>query len=181
MTAAQKRDLQLVREVLAGKHSVFAMLVARCQKRISALGMSFFHNASDTEDFVQDVFLKAFTKLGSFRGESSFETWLTRIAYTTAVNAKNRRHEYEHISDEDLLPSKGDNPENAEIRRITQEAVREAVAQLPERYALCLDLYFFYDTPYDEIAIITGLPMNTIKSHIFRAKKILRDKLEDYT
>jgi RNA polymerase sigma-70 factor (ECF subfamily) len=177
----QKRDDILVKEAREGKAASFAKLMSLYKRRVEAVGMGFFRNRADTEDFVQDVFLKAYTNLASFRGESLFSTWLTRIAYTTAINTKNRRKEYEPISDETLLPSPGETPEDSEIRRITIEAVHEAVKELPERYAQCLDLYFFYDTAYDEIAVITGLPVNTIKSHIFRAKKILRTKLKDYT
>ena len=177
----QKRDDNLVKEAKEGKAAAFAKLMSLYKNRVEAVGMSFFKNKADTEDFIQDVFLKAYTNLVSFRGESLFSTWLTRIAYTTAINTKNRRKEYEPIADETLLPAPGETPEDAEMRRITIEAVHEAVKELPERYAECLDLYFFYDTPYDEIATITSLPVNTIKSHIFRAKKILRTKLKDYS
>ncbi|WP_318664320.1 RNA polymerase sigma factor [Treponema sp.] len=149
------------------------------KKRVMALGMSFFRNSSDTEDFVQEVFLKAYTKLETFRGESMFSTWLTRIAYNTALNSINRRNEYVPLSDDSLLEDPSDTPEEAQIRRITAEAIREAVTELPEQYGICLDMYFFYDISHAEISKITGLPVNTIKSHIFRAKKILKDKLEE--
>ena len=132
------------------------------------------------EDFVQDVFFKAYKNLSSFRGESKFSTWLTSIAYTTAINAKNRKKEYETLSDEAMLPDLDSTPEERQIRTLTKQAVREAIKELPEDYAFCLDLYFFYDNSYEEIMIITGKPLNTIKSHIFRAKKILREKLADF-
>ena len=66
-----------------------------------------------------------------------------------------------------------------QIRKVTGQAIREAIKELPEQYAICLDMYFFYDVPHAEISNITGLPVNTIKSHIFRAKKILKEKLEE--
>src|SRR5574344_1255593 len=121
----QKRDDTLVKETLAGKHTSFAKLMSLYKKRVEAIGMVFFRNLTDTEDFVQDVFLKAYTNLASFRGDSLFSTWLTRIAYTTAINMKNRRKEYEPISDETLIPAPGETPEETEIRRITVEAVHE--------------------------------------------------------
>jgi RNA polymerase sigma-70 factor (ECF subfamily) len=58
-----------------------------------------------------------------------------------------------------------------------REAVLTAVMELPERYRICVDLFFFYDRSYQEIEAITGYPVNTIKSHVFRAKKLLRAKL----
>ncbi len=175
----QKRDSFLVKETLAGKPKAFAKLMSLYKNRVTALGMSFFHNRTDTEDFVQDVFLKAYTNLSSFRNESMFSTWLTRIAYTTAINAKNRRKTFESIADETLLVDIDKTPEEQEIRRRTVLAVKEAIRELPEKYYICIELYFFYDMSYEEIEKITSIPVNTIKSHVFRAKSILRKKLEE--
>jgi len=175
--AAYKRDSKLVREVLSGNTSAFAELMSLYKKRVEALGMSFFKNPADTEDFAQDVFLKAYTKLDSFRGESLFSTWLTRMAYNTAINAVNRRAEYVSIADETLLPDNGLTPEEKELRLLTMETVRESLKELPDKYKIVLDLYFFYDNSYTEISEITSLAENTVKSHIFRAKKLLRDKI----
>ena len=175
--AAYKRDSKLVREVLSGNTSAFAEIMSLYKKRIEALGMSFFKNPADAEDFAQDVFLKAYTKLDSFRGESLFSTWLTRMAYNTAINAVNRRTEYVSIADESLLPDNGLTPEEKELRLLTMEAVRESLKELPDKYKIVLDLYFFYDNSYTEISEITSLAENTVKSHIFRAKKLLREKI----
>ncbi|MCR5387496.1 MAG: sigma-70 family RNA polymerase sigma factor [Treponema sp.] len=173
------RDSELVKSTLDGDQKSFARLMTLYKKRIVAIGMGFFKNAADTEDFVQEVFLKAYTKLDTFRGDSLFSTWLTRIAYNTAVNSVNRRDEYVQLSDESILQDPSDTPEEVQIRKVTGQAIREAIKELPEQYAICLDMYFFYDVPHAEISSITGLPINTIKSHIFRAKKILKEKLEE--
>ena len=67
--------------------------------------------------------------------------------------------------------------EDEHLREETARTVREAMAQLPPRQALCIELYFYYDLKYSEISEITGYPVNTIKSHVFRAKRILRERL----
>lgn len=176
----ETRDKALIKTSLQGDEKSFARLVSYYKKRITAMGMSFFKNTADTEDFVQDVFLKVFSNLKNFRGESSFSTWLTSIAYNTAVNSKNRKKETVSLSNEDTLYDKNYSPEKQEIRRITIEAVNEAIKELPEKYAMCIELYFYNDNSHAEISKITGLTINTIKSHIFRAKKILREKLRSY-
>ncbi|QTQ12323.1 sigma-70 family RNA polymerase sigma factor [Treponema parvum] len=176
---AIKRDYALAKAALKGDTKSFAVLMKLYKRRIEILGISFFKNTADTEDFVQEVFLRAYTKLSSFQGKSLFSTWLTRIAYNMAVNAVNRRKEYMPIADEDSLVAPDLSPEERQIRKTSLEAVRLAINELPERFAVCLDMYFFYDIPYAEISEITGFPVNTIKSHIFRAKQILRDKLEE--
>ena len=69
-------------------------------------------------------------------------------------------------------------PEEQCLEKEMLLAVKEAVAELPEKYRICIDLYFFYDMPYAEIQEVTKLPINTIKSNVFRAKKILKERLE---
>lgn len=178
-SAISKRDQFLIKSILNGNKNLFALLMKFYKQKVYSLGMSFFKNEHDTEDFVQDVFIKAYTKLDTFQNKSLFSTWLLRIAYTTALNSVNRRKEYLPITDENNIVAAEETPEEKELRKITQLAIREAVSELPEKYAVCLDMYFSYDIPYAEISEITGFPLNTIKSHIFRAKQILKKKLED--
>lgn len=175
---AQRRDAALVKSAIAGDNASFAKLVSLYKKRVTALGMSFFRNAADTDDFLQEVFLKVYQSLHCFRGEAAFSTWIMRIAYNTAVNAITRRKEALPIADECLISDPDYTPEEQEIRAITAQTITEAVRALPPKYGICLELYFYYDIPYEEISVITGNPVNTIKSHIFRAKKMLREKLE---
>jgi RNA polymerase sigma-70 factor (ECF subfamily) len=73
----------------------------------------------------------------------------------------------------------GETPERLSIRAAVAEAVREAMQDLSEDRRICVDLFFFYDQTYQEIETITGFPVNTIKSHVFRAKKLLREKLAE--
>jgi RNA polymerase sigma-70 factor, ECF subfamily len=175
----KKSDALLVKATLSGDKNAFAKLMSSYKQRIFALGMSFFKNEADADDFVQDVFIKAYTHINSFKGNSLFSTWLIRIGYNTAINSVNRRKEYLPLVDEEIIVSTESSPEERQIRLVTKEAVHEALNELPEKYAVCLDMYFSYDIPYMEISEITGFPVNTIKSHIFRAKKILRNKLEE--
>ncbi|MDR1748201.1 MAG: sigma-70 family RNA polymerase sigma factor [Spirochaetaceae bacterium] len=170
-------DSILIRSVCSGDIQAFSVLIGRYRKRVTALGMSFFRNTADAEDFVQDVFIKVYTSLKTFRGEAKFSTWLMRIAYNTAVNSIKRRREYLSLSDETEIIDTGEGPEAQHMRQAIQETIREAIQELPEQYNVCLDMYFYYDMSYKEISEVIHLPVNTIKSHVFRAKKILRSKL----
>lgn len=172
-----KRDEFLVRAALSGDSKSFESLMSLYKKRVTALGMSFFKNPDDTDDFVQEVFVKVFVNLSNFKFRSSFATWVTKIAYNAAVNSITRRQEYTPIADESLLESKGLTPEEEEIKKLTVEAVRECVKDLPENYGRCVEMYFFHGLKYEEISEITDFPVNTIKSNIFRAKKLLEQKL----
>jgi RNA polymerase sigma-70 factor (ECF subfamily) len=168
-------DQLIVSQIVSGQKDLFRLLVRRHEKAVYGMGLSFFRNAEDASDFAQDVFLKVFRSLGGCEGRSRFSTWLYKIAYNTAINGVSRKKEYRSLAEEDQI-SDGETPERILLRQASGEAVREALKDLPERYRVCVDLFFFYDRSYQEIEGITGFPMNTIKSHVFRAKKLLREK-----
>ncbi len=172
-------DWSLCKETLAGNSGAFTVLAERYRKRIFGLGYSFFKNPDDAEDFVQDVLVKLYVSLGSFRGESKFSTWMMRIAYNTAINSVKRRREYTSIADDFEIIDPGQSPEDELMRRSSRDAIRKALGTLPDKYRACVDMYFFYDMPYADISEVTGLPVNTIKSHVFRAKKLLRERLDE--
>jgi len=173
-------DQLIVSQVVSGQKDLFRLLVRQYEKAVFGMGISFLRNQEDASDFTQEVFLKAYRNLSSFEGRSRFSTWLYRIAYNTAINEVNRRKEYRSLSDEDIenLAKTWDTPERTALRNAAKEAVQAALKDLPERFRICIDLFFFYDCSYQEIEVITGFPVNTIKSHVFRAKTLLREKLE---
>jgi len=172
------QDRLLCKAVLAGNTEAFSLIAAKYQKRVYSLGMSFFKNHDDSEDFVQDIMLKTFSALPKFRGESSFSTWLMRIAYNSAINSVKRKREFVSAFDDFEIKTNDLTPEERQIQNCVKNAIRRAVSGLPEKYRICIDLYFFYDMPYADIESVTGIPVNTIKSHIFRSKKILKTELE---
>ncbi|MCL2271663.1 MAG: sigma-70 family RNA polymerase sigma factor [Treponema sp.] len=173
-------DEIIVGQIITGQKDLFRLLVRRHEKAVYAMGLSFFSNSEDASDFTQDVFLKTYRNLGGFEGRSRFSTWLYRIAYNTAINEVNRRKEYHSLAEEDMnkLICNGETPERLMLRKTARDAVNAAVKELPQRYGICVDLFFFFDRSYQEIETITGIPVNTVKSHVFRAKTLLRDKLK---
>ena len=174
-------DQLIVSQVVSGQKDLFRLLVRQHEKAVYGMGLSFFRNPEDASDFTQDVFLKAYRSLSNFEGRSRFSTWLYKIAYNTALNEMNRRKEYHSLAEEDAnkLLSSDETPERLALRSAAKEAVKEAINELPERFRICIDLFFFYDRSYQEIEAITGIPVNTVKSHVFRAKIILKEKLEN--
>ncbi|MDR0600513.1 MAG: sigma-70 family RNA polymerase sigma factor [Treponema sp.] len=166
----------LAGQIVSGEKELFRLLIQRYQRKVHAMGLSFFHNEEDAADYTQEVFLKCYRSLPAFKGRSRFSTWLYRVAYNAGVNNLNRRREYHSLAEE---PAVEENPESQILRAEAKRAVKEAVMGLPEKYRICVDLYFFYDRSIKEIEEITGFPENTVKSHVFRAKKLLRERLEN--
>jgi len=172
-------DELIVGQITAGQADLFRLLVGRYQRPVYGMGLSFFRNAEDASDFSQEVFLKVYRNLSRFEGRSRFSTWLYKIAYNTAINGVNRQKEYRSLAEAEVEPIDGDTPERLMIHQAAREAVLASLRELPERYRVCIDMFFFYDCSYREIEDITGFPVNTVKSHVFRAKKLLREKLKE--
>jgi len=170
-------DEEALERILAGDVDAFSILVRRYQARILRLGYGFFKDADEAQDFAQDVFLKAYAGLAGFGRRSSFSTWLTRIAYNAGINARRKAGRYEPL-DYDPVDDRLPSPEEEHLRSEALLTLRAAMAALPERQAVCLDLYFRDGMKYADIRAATGIPVNTIKSHVFRAKRDLRLALD---
>ena len=177
--SAEPTDLAIIGEVLAGKTGSFAALVRRYQNRVYSLGLRFFRNAEDARDFAQDVFIKVFERLCSFRGEAKFSTWLMKVAYYHGISANRSRKEADSLALEYELPGREEGPEKLHARKAASAALREALRRLPERYRLCIDLYFSFGMTYEDVSRVTDIPVGTVKSHVFRAKQALRLALKN--
>src|SRR5688572_11481002 len=190
MQAAPKEDLNLVAETLAGNQLSFQLLVERYQTRMFALVRHYTRNPVEVEDIVQDTFLKAFTRLPSFQQQSSFYTWLTRIAINTSLDFLKRcgRSPVQGAEDPELgltasvesaRPSSSPTPapdarlERDEIAQITQRVLDE----LPEIFRTVLVLREFEDLAYQDIADVLGISIGTVESRLFRARAKFKDKL----
>jgi RNA polymerase sigma-70 factor (ECF subfamily) len=172
-------DLRIIKEVVAGNRESFAGLVRKYQNRVFSLGLRFLKNRDDAGDFAQEVFVKAFQRLGSFRGESLFSTWLMKVAYYHGISVRRSWKRDASLPDDFDIPDTRDIPQRLYARKAAGEALQEALKLLPERYRICIDLYFSFGMRYDDISLITDIPAGTVKSHVFRAKQALRAALKD--
>ncbi len=168
-------DEEIVRRVLEGEVDHFSEIVQRYEKKIFHIGLMFFGNSDDARDFAQEVFVKVYEGLSSFKGKSKFYFWITRVAYNHGLNTAKSGKVPESLIEHAW---KGDSPDQRYERTEIYRALKTAVDALPEHYRVCVDLYFFYGMSYAEISGITGYPVNTIKSNVFRAKQVLRDLLK---
>ena len=171
-------DAVAAERVMSGDVEAFAGIVRRNQHRLVAFGRRFFRNLADIEDFVQEVFLQAFRRLDTYRGESRFSSWLLSIAYHLAIRQMHRAPDYSSLEVDDITDSRH-NPEQITLRRESGRIIVEAMRSLPDKFATCLDLFFFFGQTYAEISDTTGHPVNTVRSHIRRAKEMLRLSLTD--
>jgi RNA polymerase sigma-70 factor (ECF subfamily) len=142
-------------------------------------------SAEDAQDAAQDAFVHAFEKLGTYRGQSQFYSWLFRIAFNTAVSAKRRtrrmsvsleaRRDVSGQEPSDLNPSS--EPSFAMDVSDRQRIVQQALAELSEEFRTALVLKEIDGMSYDEIADVLQVPLGTVRSRIHRARLELREKL----
>ena len=183
MENPQVDDSALVAQSLAGDQLAFQRLVERHQTRLFSLVRHYTRNAVEIEDLVQETLLKAYARLASFQSQSSFYTWLYRIATNTILDWLKRQGRNPVQSVEDIEVSMSASPRavmrpdarlaQEEIARITQEIL----AELPEIFRTVLVLREFEDLAYQEIADVLGISIGTVESRLFRARARFKDRL----
>lgn len=179
-------EQQLIAECLSGQTEAFGRLVVRYQDRLYNTLVQMLGSADDARDVAQDAFVHAFQKLGTFRGNSAFYSWLFRIAVNAAVTRK-RKDRRKMASIEVARESSGTEPIDShpgsepsyplEVAE-RQAVVRQALAGLSEEYRTVLVLKEMEGLKYEEIAEIVGCPIGTVRSRIHRARSEMREKLE---
>jgi RNA polymerase sigma-70 factor (ECF subfamily) len=186
-------DETLVAQAANGSRDAFDTLVRRYQSRIYQLVRILTSGDADAEDLVQDTFVRAYRAVGQFRGDSTFRTWLHRIAVNVVrSHAARRSHHGDHRPLRDArnaAPDRDCGDEPSEIERVAADEdlendvvrrrmIDQALACLPPGVRLLIILRDIQGLEYREIARITGLPIGTVESRIFRGRRRLRPMLE---
>lgn len=174
-------DQQLVLASKGGDQDAFAQLVQRYQRRIFNLVYRMLQQYEEANEITQETFLAAWQGLPSFRGEARFATWLYRIAYNCALKQletrKRDRALQAALQAEQALDSSADRA-SAQIDAHEQQAlVQEHLSHLPAKYRIVLILRHLQDMTYEEMAEILTMPVGTIKTHLFRARNLLKERL----
>lgn len=164
---------------------IFEELVTKYQLNIFRTAIGLLHNKEDAEEITQDVFLKAFLSIDSFKGESKLSTWLYRIAINTSLNhlrQKKRKQFWQSLSAAFDLSSGDKNAEAHLTDNSNRELIRSAIDKIPEKQRIAFILHKYEDLSQREVAEIMKLSEGAIEQLVIRAKnnlqKILEKKLE---
>jgi len=165
----------LVREALAGNERAFRKILEGHYSLIYSVVHGIARERVETDDIVQEVFIKIFRALPHFRGEARLSTWIYRIARNEAINAIEKRKPISApFEDCEDLAIEEDNPEAAHRKKIAREQIERLMDRLDEKQRIALELRYAGDKSYEEIAEIMEIPLGTVKTHIYRAKLSLR-------
>jgi RNA polymerase sigma-70 factor (ECF subfamily) len=164
--------------------------VRRYQKRIYILVYNMTSHKEDAEDLVQDVFIKAFSALPHFKGQSSFYTWIYRIAINRVINflKKRKRQSALSLNDPDsglereveqLLGSDPSAPRRQVNLHELQERLNKALAKLSDKHRAVVVMHDIQGIPHDQIADTLGVSAGTVRSRLFYARQLLQSELSD--
>lgn len=170
-------DTYYIKRIQSGDTASFACLLDKYSRPVYSLIYRIVSNQEDAEELAQDVFLKAFKNLSGFKGDSSFTTWIYRIAYNTAISAtRKKKREFLAIEDGQMDNTTEDDLEEIYGSAKTEEQIEQLEAALellsPEDRGLIL-LFYMEDKSIEEITIISGLTAVNVKTKLHRIRKKL--------
>src|SRR5579883_681980 len=182
-SSLEQDDAQLVVASKNGDQDTFSLLVQRYQRRVFNLVFRMLQNYEEANETTQEAFLAAWQGLPSFRGEARFTTWLYRIAYNCSLKQLDARKRDQALQmalqSEQVLED--EERGSADLARLdNQELVQEQLSQLPPKYRVVLILRHLQDMTYEEMAEVLTMPIGTIKTHLFRARNLLKERLQSF-
>ena len=176
MTAPTDRDLIVRARRGAAGSDAFGELVTRYQTGVFNVCYRLLHERGEAEDLAQETFMRAYDRLHTFDLEREFGPWIRCVATNLCLNHLESRKviaplDEERDADESQRPEK-----QVEVKERSAQ-VRRALASLPPHYRVVIELRHYQEMSYDEIAVELNIPLSDVKSHLFRARKLLAEKL----
>lgn len=176
-------DKECVRRVLHGDLEEFSRLVGTYAPRMLNLALGIVRRRDTAEDVVQDALVKAYEKLGSWRGDSALSTWLFRIVYTTAVSSlRGRKDSFEATGTAVAEPSTDTLADDDDAWRVTEENIarmRRALDELPPLDRTLVNLFHIEEKSVRDVATICGESEANVKTRLHRARKRLKELMTD--
>jgi len=172
---------ETVARAQAGDVEAYADIVRTMQQNVFNVAMGVLSNQQEAEDMTQEVFVRVWRSLPTFRGDSAFGTWLYRITVNACLNRQRKLGaRLRRTDDAELLarlPSAAPDPQDVAIQRERRERVWSLVEELPDKYRLVIILFYQQQLSYREISEVLSLPLGTVKAHLNRARTSLARRL----
>jgi RNA polymerase sigma-70 factor (ECF subfamily) len=176
-------EKKIVSEVLSGSRKAFVQLIEQYEGLVLHIVTPLIGVNEDREDICQDVFIKVYEKLGTFKFNSKLSTWIGNIAYNRSVNFLQKKKNIlfsnivtpdDELSFAESANTEFNNPEKIFIREENITELKRSIDKLSEMQKATLLLFYQDELSLEEIGAILEMPLNTVKSHLFRAKHSLK-------
>jgi len=178
-------DNEIIELVRGGTRHHYARLVDCYKDRAFTLALRMLRNREDAEEASQDAFIRAYNGLNRFEGKARFSTWFYRILYNVCLSRiRKRKDEYELLEYDDdngysgNLQSAGSNYIPDFETKDMMDFVKKTLNTLPSKYQTILSLFYLQELSHEEISDVTDLPIGTIKTHLFRARAMILERLQ---
>lgn len=186
-----EREIRLIKRAQEGDGAAFEALVQMHDRQVLKLARQMLNNLEDAQDVYQEIFIKVFRSLPSFRFESGFATWLYRIVINQCLNYRQWRsrrrflsfdspHEDTETGANYLPPDKGPDPEKAALNQELRREIALAMESLSDKQRAVFVLRHFHDQKLQDIAKTLGCAEGTVKNYLFRATQRMQEKLREY-
>jgi len=179
VTSSGAHDRELVDAVLAGDREAYRVLVERESRSLIGLCATILGDPDEAQDVAQDAFVQAYRSLAGYRGDGTFGAWVGRIATRMAVARASLARQRPITPGEPTelgAPDEYANPERQVVDLEHAEQIRRAINALPAEQRQVVALRFYQDMPLERIAVVTRVPLGTVKSRLHRALARLRDQ-----
>lgn len=178
-------EKKLIKKILSGRKDLFAELVASYQNLVVHIVYGMVTAQADRDDLCQEIFLRIYVNLSSFKFKCKLSTWIGRIAYNACLNhyAKKRPDTQHFNSDDnepeplDQIPGSSQQPDDVLMNGEIVQHLKREVLKLPTKYRIAISLYHFDELSYKEIAGIMNLSIENVKVRLYRGRAILRQNL----
>jgi RNA polymerase sigma-70 factor (ECF subfamily) len=170
-SAKEMSDHDLVRLIAADDNNAMRILFARHNMRVFRFAVRIVGNEATAEDVVSDVFLDVWRNASRFEGRSQVATWILGIARHKALAAARRRPIGESDDDIAFIVDHADGPETAAQKADRSAILRDCLEQLTPAHREIIDLVYYHEQTIDDVARILGVPLNTVKTRMFYARK----------
>ncbi|MFI5451553.1 RNA polymerase sigma factor [Pedobacter sp. UC225_61] len=179
----KETDLDLITAVLNGNTAQYAVLVKHHQRFVFTLALRFAKNREDAEEVAQDVFVKAYRALGTFKQTSKFSTWLYTITYTTAMTfLRKKRLDTQSINDDENVLQIANNGTHFDANIVEKKSsyayLNQAIDMLLPDDAAIITLFYKGEQSLEEIGEALSMEPNTVKVKLHRARQRLKEKLQ---
>jgi RNA polymerase sigma-70 factor (ECF subfamily) len=182
-------DLELVKRAKKNDPKAFERLLQKYRKSVYYMLLKMVNNTDDAEDLTQEAFAKAFNSLAKFDSKYAFSTWLFRIATNNCIDFIRKKRIQTVSIDTSYENDEGDsmsfdirdpnlNPNEVMLKQQRKEYLQKAVERLPAKYKRLVDLRYFQELSYEEVADELDLPLGTVKAQLFRARELLSQELK---
>ncbi len=168
---------ELIRRIRNGSTTEYEVLVRRYQSAVYHAIYQVLQQAAEAEELTQEVFVKAWQSLDGFNLQSRFLSWIYRIAINTALSHKKKEARFLHPEKMPEQEGQGENPHQQMVQKEREGLLHEAIAGLKDNYQVVILMHYFEQLSYAEIATELDLPEKKVKSRLFDARRMLREKL----